>query len=93
MPKMIDPELKARAVRLVSEHRGEYPTLTAASQAVAKQVCVGKESVRRRRNRAASDMGTARTLRLKSPDGAMGPHVAYTASGSGPPGSQGRAAT
>jgi hypothetical protein len=46
MPKKIDPELKARAVRLVSEHRGEYPTLTAASQAVAKQVGVGKESVR-----------------------------------------------
>jgi hypothetical protein len=34
MPKRIDPELKARAVRLVSEHRGEYPTLTAASQTV-----------------------------------------------------------
>ena len=47
MPKKIDPELKARAVRLVTEHRGEYPTLTAASQAVAKQLGVGKESVRR----------------------------------------------
>ena len=47
MPKKIDPELKARAVRLVSEHRGEYPTVTAASQAVAKQLGVGKESVRR----------------------------------------------
>ena len=47
MPKKIDPELKARAVRLVMEHRGEYPNLTAASQAVAKQVVVGKESVRR----------------------------------------------
>ncbi|APH02816.1 transposase [Janibacter indicus] len=47
MPKKIDPELKARAVRLVMEHRGEYPNLTAASQAVAKQVGVGKESVRR----------------------------------------------
>ena len=31
MPKKIDPELKARAVRLVSEHVGEYPSLTAAS--------------------------------------------------------------
>ncbi len=36
MPKKIDPDLKARAVRLVTEHRGEYPTLTAASQAVAQ---------------------------------------------------------
>jgi transposase-like protein len=57
MPKMIDPELKARAVRLVSEHRGEYPTLTAASQAVAKQVGVGKESVRRWVIQAEIDAG------------------------------------
>src|SRR5665648_124054 len=47
MPKKIDPELKARAVRLVSEHIGEYPSLTAASAAVARQLGVGKESVRR----------------------------------------------
>src|SRR5450830_222523 len=47
MPKKIDPELKARAVRLVSEHVGEYPSLTAASGVVAKQLGVGKESVRR----------------------------------------------
>src|SRR5665647_1213113 len=57
MPKMIDPGLKARAVRLVSEHRGEYPTLTAASQAVAKQVGVGKESVRRWVIQAEIDAG------------------------------------
>ena len=31
MPKKIDPEVKARAVRLVREHRQEYPSLTAAS--------------------------------------------------------------
>jgi transposase-like protein len=47
MPKKIDPEIKARAVRLVTDHLGEYPTLTAASAAVAKQLGVGKESVRR----------------------------------------------
>ena len=47
MPKKIDEELKARAVRLVLEHRGEYPSLTAASMAVAKQLGVGKQSVRR----------------------------------------------
>jgi transposase len=57
MPKKIDPELKARAVRLVCEHRGEYPTLTAASQAVAKQVGVGKESVRRWVIQAEIDAG------------------------------------
>jgi transposase len=47
MPKKIDSELKARAVRLATEHLGEYPSLTAASAAVAKQLGVGKESVRR----------------------------------------------
>lgn len=46
MPKKIDEELKARAVRLVQEHRGEYSSLTAAAAVVAKQLGVGKESVR-----------------------------------------------
>ena len=47
MPTKIDEQLKARAVRLVSEHLQDYPTLTAACEAVARQVGVGKESVRR----------------------------------------------
>ena len=47
MPKKIDPALRERAVRLVREHRLEYPSLTAASAAVARQVGVGHESVRR----------------------------------------------
>ena len=47
MPKKIDPALRKRAVRLVREHRSEYPSLTAASAAVARQVGVGHESVRR----------------------------------------------
>jgi transposase len=47
MPKKIDEEVKARAVRLVLEHQSEYPSLTAAAAAVARQVGVGKESVRR----------------------------------------------
>ncbi len=57
MPKKIDEELRARAVRLVMEHRSEYPTLTAAVQAVAKQVGVGKESVRRWVAQAEIDTG------------------------------------
>jgi hypothetical protein len=36
MAKKIDPELRARAVRLVSDHAGEYPSLRAASAVVAK---------------------------------------------------------
>lgn len=47
MPKKIDEELKARAVRLVEDHLGEYSSLTAAAAVVARQLGVGKESVRR----------------------------------------------
>ncbi len=47
MPKKIDPEVQARAVRLVADHLGEYSSLTAASAVVAKQVGVGRETVRR----------------------------------------------
>lgn len=43
MPKQIDGQLKARAVRLVMEHGSEYPSLTVACEAVARQVGVGKE--------------------------------------------------
>jgi hypothetical protein len=35
MPKKIDPKVKERCVRLVLEHLGEYPSLTAAAEAVA----------------------------------------------------------
>jgi transposase-like protein len=34
-------------VRLVNDHQGEYSSLTAAAAVVAKQLGVGKESVRR----------------------------------------------
>ena len=46
MPKKIDPEVRARVVRLVADHLAEYPSLTAASAAVATQVGVGHETVR-----------------------------------------------
>lgn len=74
MPKKIDPALRERAVRLVREHRSEYPSLTAASAAVARQVGVGHESVRRWVLQADIDDGTrdgvtsaehAETKRLK----------------------------
>jgi transposase-like protein len=47
MPKKIDPAVKERAVRRVLEHRAEFPNLTAASAAVAKQERLGTETVRR----------------------------------------------
>jgi len=57
MPKKIDPEVRARAVRLVHDHLGEYPSLTAASEAVARQVGVSKETVRRWALQAQVDAG------------------------------------
>ena len=47
MPKKIDPELRARAVRLVTEHEREYASPTAAAAAVGKQLGLGRETVRR----------------------------------------------
>lgn len=47
MPKKIDPQLRERAVRLVLEHRSEYPSTAKAIAAVARQEGVGAESVRR----------------------------------------------
>jgi hypothetical protein len=35
MPKKIDDEVRARAVRLVTDPLSEYPSLTAAAAAVA----------------------------------------------------------
>ncbi len=58
MPKVIDQEIKARAVRLVAEHRGDYPSLTAAAAAVARQLGLGKETVRRWAVQAEIDAGT-----------------------------------
>lgn len=57
MPKKIDPELRARAVRLVNAHAGEYQNVTAASVAVVKQLGVSRESVRRWVAQAGVDCG------------------------------------
>ncbi len=47
MPKKIDSQLRERAVRLVLEHRAEYPSNQKAVVAVARPVGVGAESMRR----------------------------------------------
>ena len=57
MPKKIHPALRERAVRLVREHRGEYPSTTAAAVAVPRLLGVARESVRRWVARAEIDDG------------------------------------
>jgi transposase len=57
MPKKIDPELRARAVRLVTEHQQEYTSLSAAAGAVAKRLGLGQETVRRWVIQAEVDAG------------------------------------
>lgn len=57
MPKKIDNALRERAVRLVLERQQEYPSLTAAIEAVAKQLGVARESVRRWVAQAQVDAG------------------------------------
>lgn len=58
MPKKIDPEVRARALRLLAEHGQEYPTVTAAAEAIARKVGVSTESVRRWSVQADIDAGT-----------------------------------
>ena len=47
MPSKIDPALKERALRMIADHRQEYPSDTALAYAVADKVGVGRETVRR----------------------------------------------
>ena len=57
MPKMIDPQVRERAVRLVLEHRSESPANAKAIAAVARQEGVGAESLRRWVVQAEIDAG------------------------------------
>jgi transposase len=57
MPEKIEPEARERALRLLQTHAGEYSSLTAAAEAIAKQVGVGKETVRRWAVQAQIDGG------------------------------------
>lgn len=57
MPSKIDPAVKARALRMIAEHRGDYPSDTALAVAVAGKIGVGRETVRRWLVQADIDAG------------------------------------
>jgi transposase-like protein len=46
MPSKYDPEMRARAVRLVLEHREDYPSEWAAITAVSKRLGMNAETLR-----------------------------------------------
>lgn len=58
MPKKIDAAVKERALRFVREYRGQYPSLTVACAAVARQERIGAETVRRWAVQAEIDDGS-----------------------------------
>lgn len=47
MPEKVDPALKDRALQMVAEHRSDYSTVTSVAKAVADQLGIRKETVRR----------------------------------------------
>jgi transposase len=57
MAKKYDEEFKARAVRLVTDHTGEYDSQWACIAAVAKRLGVATETLRRWVNQAQVDAG------------------------------------
>lgn len=46
MPRKYDPETKAKAVRLVTDHREDYPSEWAAITTVAKRLGMNPETLR-----------------------------------------------
>ena len=47
MPGKIDPAVKERALRMIADHRQDYPSDTALAEAVARKLNIGRETVRR----------------------------------------------
>jgi transposase-like protein len=60
MPKKIDPKVKERCLQQMLDHVSEYPSPTAAAEAVAKRNGVGAETVRRWYVQAQVDSGQRR---------------------------------
>ena len=59
MPMKYDQELKAKAVRLVADHVGDYPTEFAAMKAVAGRLGMNVETLRKWVRQAEVDAGAS----------------------------------
>jgi transposase len=59
MPSKYDPEVRARAVRLVREHREDYETEWAAIRAVSSRLGMNAETLRKWVRQAEVDDGQA----------------------------------
>ena len=57
MPSKYDPETRAKAVRLVRDHRGDYPSEWAAIKTVSKRLGMNAETLRHWIRQAAVDAG------------------------------------
>jgi len=57
MPSKYDPETRAKAVRLVRDHRGDYPSEWAAITTVSKRLGMNAETLRHWIRQAAVDAG------------------------------------
>lgn len=51
------PEVRERAVRLVQEHRGEYPSLWSAAESIAPKIGCVPQTLLERVKRAEVDIG------------------------------------
>jgi transposase len=59
MPKQYDKEMRAKAVRLVQEHRGDYASEYEAIKAIAARLGMNPETLRKWIRQAEVDAGQA----------------------------------